>query len=133
MFDLHLVEIDPGDSVSIGSIKCLALEVLHCIGSPPLGLRFEIDGKVLAFSGDTEWVEALVPLAENADLFICECTGFSMPVRLHLNWRTIEANLPRLKAKRLLLSHLGPDSLAHIDELRATGADVAEDGLVIDI
>ena len=133
LFEFNLVEIDPGDRVTIGAISCLALEVLHSSGAPPLGFRFEIEGKTVAFSGDTEWVESLITLASNADLFICECTAFSAPARLHLNWQTIEANLPRLKPKRLLLSHLGPDSLAHLDDLRGTGVDIAEDGLVIDL
>lgn len=130
-FALNIVEIDPGDRVSLGDVTCLALEVLHSSGAPPLGFRFELEGKVIAFSGDTEWVENLVTLASGADLFICECTAYAAVARLHLNWRTIEANLSRIGAKRVLLSHLGPDSLAHLADMKRPGIDTAEDGLVI--
>ena len=40
----------------------------------------------LAYSGDTEWVEALVSVADGADLFIVECYGYAGRVHGHLSW-----------------------------------------------
>lgn len=37
-----------------------------------LGLRFEKDGRVFTYSGDSGYCEALIDLARDADLFLCE-------------------------------------------------------------
>jgi hypothetical protein len=47
-----------------------------------------------------------------------------------VNYRAVEANLERLHCKKLVLTHLGEDMLAHSDELLAT---VAFDGMVIEV
>lgn len=107
--------------------------VSHPSGATSYALRFEVDGKVLAFSGDTEWVDTLVPTAQGADLFICECFAFEREARYHLNWRTIETNLPKLGAKRVLLTHLGPEALANRDAMRHPQVNLAEDGLQLEL
>ena len=57
--------------LEIGGVRVTPFEVLHPSGAPPYALRFEIGGKVLSFSGDTKWVDSLLPAANGADLFIC--------------------------------------------------------------
>ena len=42
---------------------------------------------------------------------------------------------PRLKdlhARGIMLTHMNPDMLAHLDEVRAAGALVAQDGAIIE-
>ncbi len=39
------------------------------------GYRLEIDGKVIAYTGDCGRTEASIMLAKNADLLICECSN----------------------------------------------------------
>jgi hypothetical protein len=39
------------------------VEVVHQSGAPSTAVRLTADGKVLSFSGDTEWTEALIPIA----------------------------------------------------------------------
>ncbi len=107
--------------------------VSHPSGATPYALRCEAGGRVLAFSGDTEWTETLVDAARGADLFICECFAFARPARYHLNWRTIEANLPRLAARHVMLTHLGPEALANRDAIRHPLVSLAEDGLQRDV
>lgn len=116
-----------------GGVKVTPFVVSHPSGATPYALRFEVDGRVLAFSGDTEWVETLVPAAQGADLFICECFAFEAAARYHLNWRTIEANLDRLAARHVLLTHLGPEALANRAAIRHPSVAIAEDGLARDI
>ncbi len=116
-----------------GGVRATPFVVSHPSGATPYALRFEVDGKVLAFSGDTEWVDALLSAAPGADLFICECFAFERAARYHLNWRTIEANLPRLGAKRVLLTHLGPEALANRDAIRHPQVSLAEDGQQLEI
>ena len=61
----------------------------HSTATTCFGLRVELGGRVLAFSGDTEWTDTLVEIAANADLFLCECYGFNSAPPHHLNYRTL--------------------------------------------
>ena len=88
-------------------------EVKHPSGAPPYALRFELDGKVVAFTGDTGWVDALCEVARGADLFITECFQYDVELPIHLDYQTIDANYARLGAKRVLLTHMGEAMLAN--------------------
>lgn len=132
-FDMQFVEYRERKPLKVGPVRVTPYEVSHPSGAPPYALRFEVDGKTLAFSGDTEWVENLVDVASGADLFICECSAFESDARHHLNWRTIEKNIERLGAGRVLLSHMGPETLANRDAIRHPRVMLAEDGLDIDL
>ena len=114
-------------------MRITPFEVRHPSGAPPYALRLECAGKILSFSGDTEWVESLVPAASGADLFIAECFSFDIPVGYHMAWRKIAANLDRLGAKRVMLTHMSADMLAHANEVDDPRVLLAKDGLSIDI
>ena len=101
------------------------MPVLHASGAPAYGLRLVAAGRVVAYSGDTEWTNALLELAADADLFICEAYTFDRPIKYHLDYRTLERQRARLNCRRLVLTHLGPQMLQHL------GAETAEDGLTI--
>ena len=77
--------------LDVGPVRVTPFEVKHASGAPPYALRFETDGKVLSFTGDTEWVESLVPAGQGADLYIMECYQFEGEPRFHTSWKTIEA------------------------------------------
>jgi len=47
--------------------------------------------------------------------------------------RPLKPRLPDLRARRIMLTHMNPVMLAHLDEVRAARALVAEDGAVIDL
>ncbi len=132
-FDLRFLEYAERETLDVDGIRVTPFEVCHPSGAPPYALRIEVDGKVISFSGDTEWVESLIPAAAGADLFISECFGFDVEARYHLNWRTIETNLDRLGAKRILLTHMGEKMLANRAEVKDPRVILAEDGLVLDI
>jgi ribonuclease BN (tRNA processing enzyme) len=127
-FELVVDELAPGDTRRDDGVAVTAYEVRHPSGAPSLALRFAADGKVLAFSGDTEWVEALVEVGRDADLFICECYMFGPGVPFHLDYGTLAANLPRIAPRRILLSHMSAGMLAKRDEIEL---ETAEDGMVI--
>lgn len=132
-FALNFVTYDEPNSVTVSGIEVTPFVVSHPSGATSYALRVSCDGKTVAFSGDTEWVETLVPAAQDADLFITECFAYDRDARYHMNWRTISENLPRLTAKKIMLTHMGPEMLAQTDAARAVGVLVAEDGLVIDV
>ena len=104
--------------------------VKHRSGAPHFALRLGVDGKVLCYSGDTEWVDGLRAAAQGADLFIAEAYFFDKAVRFHLDFATLAAQLPTLGAKRVILTHMSADMLARIQD---TGAEIAEDGMTISL
>ena len=132
-FDLRFVEYAEHQPMPIGPVRVTPFEVCHPSGAPPYALRFDVDGKSLAFSGDTEWVENLIPAATGTELFIAECFGFMTEARYHMSWRIIERNLDRLGAKRVLLTHMGPEMLPNRGVVKEPRVIVAEDGLTLEI
>ena len=128
-FDLEFIEYAEREPIQIGPVRVTPFEVLHPSGAPPYALRVEAGGRTLAFSGDTEWVEALVDAAQGADVFLCECFGFDRAVRYHMTWRIIEQNLDRLGARRVLLTHMNGEMLANGLSVGDPRVDLARDGL----
>jgi len=109
-------------------------EVIHQSGAPSTALRLSDGERVFAYSGDTEWTDALLPIAKDADLFICECYAYEgTKISGHMTWEIIKARLAEFGAKRIMATHMNPTVLARTDELRAAGVLVAEDGLRLDI
>jgi ribonuclease BN (tRNA processing enzyme) len=84
-----------------------------------------LDGRIISYSGDTEWTESLLDAARDADLFICEAYFFEKKIKFHLDYRTILDQLPRLGCRRIILTHMGQDLLSRLGEVRI---DWAEDG-----
>ena len=44
---------------------------------------------MIAYSGDTEWTDALLEVADGADLFVCECQEYDRRIPGHLDYRTL--------------------------------------------
>ncbi len=132
-FALTFVEIATATPLATSVATVTAFEVSHPSGAPSYALRLDVGGRTLAFTGDTEWVEALVPAGRAADLYIMECYAFEGPTRYHMTWQNISANLARIGAKRTLLTHMSRPMLANRHRAIAQGVIHAEDGLVIEI
>lgn len=132
-FPWKVMEIELDRPTDVLGHSVTTTEVLHYSGAPSTALRLSDGTSLFAFSGDTEWVDALIGVAADADLFIAECYGYSGHLTGHLTWEVIKARLPELRARRVLLTHMNPTMLARLDEVRAAGVLVAEDGLVLKI
>lgn len=75
------------------------------------GVRLEHGVGVLAYSADTAPCEALVRLAQGAQLFLCEASyldGVPHPPDLHLTGREAGEAAAKAGVGRLLLTHLVP-------------------------
>jgi ribonuclease BN (tRNA processing enzyme) len=103
-FEIGVREIAPGTTFMINGIVVSAVEVRHACGAPPLGLRFHCDGKTIAYSGDTEWTEALIDVGREADLFIVEALSFEKRIAQHLDYVSFRTNAQRISAKRIVLT-----------------------------
>jgi len=127
-FELRFVELPADAPTAVGKVVVTPTDVIHGSGAPAYALRLEVDGRAIGYSGDTEWTEALLPVARDADLFICEASVFDKAIPGHITYTTLVARRAQLECRRLLLTHLGPDVLARLDELEI---DAATDGQVI--
>lgn len=129
-FETTYIELAERTPMVIGATKITAYEVPHPSGAPAYALRVGIGGKVIGYSGDGEWSEALVDVARGADLFICEAYYFQRIVKYHNSYVTVRDQRKRLACRHLILTHMSDDMLAHRSEV---DEQVAEDGLVITI
>jgi ribonuclease BN (tRNA processing enzyme) len=129
-FAMDLVELAAGKTREVNGVTVSAAEVRHACGAPPLALRLTHDGKTIAYSGDTEWTDALIGIARDADLFLIEALSYDKKIPQHLDYASFKANAARLGAKRVILTHLGPDMLAMAGQVPE---EVATDGLVVEL
>ena len=128
-FDLSVVALEPEQSRTFGEVKVTPYPVVHGeSGGPFLAYRIEAEGRVIAYSADTEWTETLIPAARGADLFIAEAYYYDKIVKNHLSLKTLEAHLPEINAKRLVLTHMSEDMLSRLGKLPYTAA---EDGMTV--
>ncbi len=129
-FRTEVVELVPGGPKTVGPVTVTAFPVEHPSGAPAYALRVEWAGRTVVYSGDTEWCEGLVEAARDADLFVCEAYTFERRIPYHLDHATLARNLGRIRARRVILTHLGPEMLAR---RREAAAECADDGLVVDV
>ena len=132
-FIVQVVEITPGAPIYIGrtGVRVSGFVVSHPSGTPSLALRIECDSKIVAYTGDTEWVDALLEAGHNADLLIAEAYCFDRKVKFHLDYATLRQKLPMINATRVVLTHMSPDMLGRVGELR--DCEAAYDGMEIEI
>lgn len=78
---LELHGVYPGDTVHIDKFYLRLERAIHPV--PALSLRIEIEGKCIAYSGDTAYNPALIELAKNCDLLIHEASGYYEGAGMH--------------------------------------------------
>ena len=129
-FDLDIVEMQTGIESIVHGVAVTPFEMDHFSGAPSHALRMACDGKILTYSGDTEWVDALVPAADGADLFICECYGHGGRAPFHLDHDTLVDKRHLFNVRRMLITHMGPTMLANLSD---SEFEAAHDGMTVDV
>lgn len=103
----HWVHDQP---VTIGSLTVVPKLVCHPTES--YGLRFtDPSGATFVYSGDTGYCDALIDLARDADVFLCEASWTHTPDRppnLHLSGTEAGRAAARAGVGELLLTHIPP-------------------------
>jgi ribonuclease BN (tRNA processing enzyme) len=104
--------ITPG-TTEIGPLRVTAERMSHPVET--FGFRLEHGGRSLAYSADTGETDALVRLARDADLLLCEASLVepgpgepALPEGLHLTGRQAAQYAARAGAGQLVLTHLAP-------------------------
>jgi ribonuclease BN (tRNA processing enzyme) len=131
-FPWQVIEVAVGVPIDILGHSLMTAEVIHESGAPSTALRLSDGRAVFSYSGDTEWTDALLPIARDTDLFICECYAYAGKLTGHMSWESLKTKIPELRAKRMVVTHMNPTMLAHLDEIGPAGALAAEDGLEIE-
>jgi ribonuclease BN (tRNA processing enzyme) len=133
-FPVHFHELADREQFRFGreraGLMVVPYEVVHASGAPALALRVAWQGHTIAYTGDTEWTEALVELAQGADLLIAEGYTDQRKIRFHLDLATLQQHAGRLAARRIVLTHMSPELLARADEV---GWETARDGMTLEL
>jgi ribonuclease BN (tRNA processing enzyme) len=133
-FQVHFHELADREPLRFGreraGLVVIPYEVVHASGAPALALRVAWQGRTIAYTGDTEWTEALVELAYGADLLIAEGYSDQRKIRFHLDVASLQQHAGRLAARRIVLTHMSPELLARADEV---GWETARDGMTLEL
>jgi ribonuclease BN (tRNA processing enzyme) len=132
-FPIELIELSTEIEIKVGpaDLTVTGYTVAHPSGTPSLALRINCNGKIITYTGDTEWVDGLLSAGRNADLLIAEAYYYERKVRFHLDYVTLREKLPLIGAKRVILTHMSPDMLRRVSEPQ--DCEVATDGLELEI
>jgi ribonuclease BN (tRNA processing enzyme) len=127
--------LQPG-SFPIGPFQVSVDQMNHPVET--YGVRVEHGGRAVAYSADTAPCDALVRLAQGADLFLCEASyldGQDNPPDLHLTGREAGEHASKAGVGRLVLTHLvaawGSEAESYEAAASAFGGpvDIARPGL----
>ncbi len=129
-------DLAPG-AFEIGPFRVTVDHVNHPVET--FGFRVEHAGWRLAYSGDTGESDALVRLAEGADLLLCEASFLDGPgyrPNLHLTARQAAEHAARAGVGQLVLTHLVPwndrdRTLAEASQAYRGPLSLAASGLVL--
>lgn len=102
----------PAGAFALGPFRVRATRVAHPVAA--YAFRLEAGGRSLAYSGDTGACDALVHIADRADLLLCEASFVEAPDNprdLHLTGREAGEHATRAGVRRLVLTHIPP----HVD------------------
>ena len=129
-FAVRYEELGAGTAHTLDGVRVLPFVVRHVKELLAFGYRIEVDGRTIVYSGDSAWTEEFVAQSRGADLFLCECSTYETRVGIHISYPEIAARARDLGCRRLVLSHLGSEPLAHLDELTL---ECARDGMTLDL
>jgi len=124
-FSIEFIELTDKEATNIGSLVVTPYSVIHPSGAPAYSLRVECAGKVIAYSGDTEWTDSLISASAGTDLFISEAYFFEKKIKYHLDYKTLMAHRAELGCSRMILTHMNEDMLG---KLQSIDVELAEDG-----
>ena len=129
-FETRLEEFATRVPHDFGPARVTAYPVRHTPATMPHGLRLEYAGKMIAYSGDTEWTDTLPEIAAGADVFVCECNFFDTKAPGHLDYETLIGHRDEFDCARIVLTHMSDQMLAHAPELEL---ETAADGMTIEL
>lgn len=107
-----------------------AFGVDHEYETNPHAVRISINNKVICYSGDTTWNNALIEAAHEADIFICEAYTLNKAMRNHMVYSDINSNAKKLSCKKIFLTHCTEEVLNAADTLEL---EIARQGMTVNL
>ncbi len=106
-YEIEVMELSE-DRFSVNGVSVQTALMAHSKGA--IGYRWEWQGKTLVYSGDTDYCEAVVDLAQRADVLVLECSfPDDQKVAGHLTPSDAGRIAALAEAKQLVLTHFyGP-------------------------
>lgn len=129
-FPLEYRELEVGKPNGILDFVVTPQAARHTEQTNPTALRVQVGDKVIAYTGDGEWTEDLAKIGRDADLLIAECYYYAKPIKWHLNYPVLAEHIKDFGAKRVILTHMSREMLAHMDDVPE---ECARDGMVIEV
>ena len=127
-FRVEVTELDPHGAATVAGVRAQAFPASHPSGAPALILRLTLGGRIIAYTGDTAWTQAIAGAAAGADLLIAEAYYWDKAVPHHLRHADLAAHRTELAARHTVLTHMSADMLGHRDQ---ACHQTAHDGLVL--
>lgn len=107
-YALNFIEVKDRSGGEIAGACYLTREVTHVPNLDCYGYRVNIGGRLVAYSGDTTMCDALVPLADGADVFVVECSCWDEQCGPHLSPKDIlQLRREISPSTRFVLTHIG--------------------------
>ena len=114
----------------IDGIEVNPFRVPHQVNEVSLALKVIYNRKQILFSGDSAWSDEFLEHARGVDVFICECTYYDRETSNHMSYLQLREQLPKLRCRRIILTHMSSDMLARSSEIACA---MAHDGMVVEI
>lgn len=125
-YHLSFAEAKDKKGGDIAGCSYIARKVEHVPNLEAFGYRVELDGYTIAYSGDTVMCDALVPLAEGADVFVVECSCWGDQCGPHLSPKDIMTLRKEISpSTTFILTHIGAGEAPR--EITDAGILVADD------
>jgi ribonuclease BN (tRNA processing enzyme) len=132
--------IGPDTTVDVGPFHLTTMALPHFV--PNLGVRIEVDGLVVAYTGDTGPTARVADLTRDADLFVCEATHQRAPPDRPERFLLTATEAGRYArdggATRLMLTHFWPGddrSISRTEAAREFRGEIllADEGLSLSL
>ncbi len=129
-FPLEYIELDVARPNRVLDLVVTPQPARHTASTNPTALRVQAGDRVIAYTGDGEWTDDLAKIGKDADLLIAECYYYEKPIKWHLNYPVLARHIKDFGAKRVVLTHMSGEMLAHVDDIPE---ECARDGMVIEV
>jgi ribonuclease BN (tRNA processing enzyme) len=129
-FCVRYQELTAGETLALNGISARPFKVIHPIRETAFGYRVDDGQRVLCYTGDTQWFPGLPEAVKGADLLIAEGFTFENTIPRHINYRDLMAHRNELKVGRLLITHMGPETLNNLKQIEL---ETAYDGMEVEV
>ncbi len=129
-FSVRYRDLQAGETLELNGISIRPFQVIHPLRETAFGYCIEDAKRVLCYTGDTQWFPGLAKEVKGADLLITEGFTFEKKIPRHMSYRDLMSHREELEVSRILVTHMGPETLNHLEQIEL---ETAYDGMVVEV